>query len=183
MFYKAAKGGKDTFDRLCSSATCSRKTHRWPLSFLYGIINLTITNSHIIHQHKEGGQAISKWNFTTNLVEDLCVPWACKSLQTPTLSRELRCLIMIAFSLSGNQQAEEPYAKGERRKRLCYLSLSTSVEHQDPHCVCWVSSAHQRHPPQPCVSSLLPVKGRVSTNFFLVGNGLLYNHGQFSNFQ
>lgn len=51
MFYNATKGGVNTFDRLCSSATCCRKTRRWPLSFFYGIINLAITNSHIIHQH------------------------------------------------------------------------------------------------------------------------------------
>ena len=48
-FYNATKGGVDTFDQMCSVNFCSRKTRRWPLCILYGMLNAANVNSYIIY--------------------------------------------------------------------------------------------------------------------------------------
>jgi hypothetical protein len=35
QFYNSTKGGVDTFDQMCHSFTCSRKTRHWPLRIFY----------------------------------------------------------------------------------------------------------------------------------------------------
>lgn len=49
MFYNQTKGGVDTFDQICSNMSCSRKTNRWPMTMLYGILNMAFVNSYVIY--------------------------------------------------------------------------------------------------------------------------------------
>ncbi|KAL7846700.1 hypothetical protein SRHO_G00216800 [Serrasalmus rhombeus] len=47
-FYNQTKGGVDTLDQMCAHYSCSRKTKRWPLCVLYGMMNAGVINSWII---------------------------------------------------------------------------------------------------------------------------------------
>nr|CAI5847272.1 unnamed protein product [Callosobruchus analis] len=51
IFYNKTKGGVDAFDQMCGSRSCSRKTRRWPLCILYGMLNMACINSWIIFNH------------------------------------------------------------------------------------------------------------------------------------
>lgn len=48
-YYNKTKGAVDTFDQMCSSYSCSRKTNRWQLYLFYGILNAATINAWIIH--------------------------------------------------------------------------------------------------------------------------------------
>ena len=48
-YYNSTKGGVDSFDQLCGTYTCSRRTKRWPLCTFYSIINAATVNVWITH--------------------------------------------------------------------------------------------------------------------------------------
>lgn len=49
LFYNSTKSGTDTFDQLCSLYTVARKTNRWPLRILYGMLDQAGVNSMILY--------------------------------------------------------------------------------------------------------------------------------------
>jgi len=48
MFYNSTKGGTDTFDQLCKSYTTARITNRWPMRFLYDMLDRAGINAFIL---------------------------------------------------------------------------------------------------------------------------------------
>lgn len=51
IFYYQINGGVDTFDQMCCSMSCSRKTNRWHMAVFYGMLNLSFVNSYVIYCH------------------------------------------------------------------------------------------------------------------------------------
>ncbi|CAG5100653.1 Protein of unknown function [Cotesia congregata] len=50
--YNKTKSGTDTFDQLCKLHTVARATKRWPVRFLFGMLDQAIVNSRILHISK-----------------------------------------------------------------------------------------------------------------------------------
>jgi len=95
-FYNATKGGVDTFDQMCSVSSCSRKTRRWPLCILYGMLKVACINPYITHceNREERRMAqISRREYILELGKALITRRAQRRLATPTLSRQLHTLI------------------------------------------------------------------------------------------
>lgn len=93
MYYNQTKGGVDTLDQMCSVMTCSRKTNRWPMALLYGMINIACINSFIIYSHNvssKGEKVQSRKKFMRNLYMSLTSSFMRKRLEAPTLKRYLR---------------------------------------------------------------------------------------------
>ncbi|KAL7646076.1 UNVERIFIED_CONTAM: hypothetical protein RMT77_002977 [Armadillidium vulgare] len=69
-YYNHTKGGVDTFDQMCASSSCGRKTRRWPLCVFYGMINACVINSYIIHNEnmiRTGGTKMTRRGFMSEL--------------------------------------------------------------------------------------------------------------------
>ena len=95
-FYNATKGGVDTFDQMCAVSSCSRKTRRWPLCVMYGMLNGACINSYIIsceNREERRLAKISRREYILELGKSLITPWAQRRLSAPTLSRKLHSLI------------------------------------------------------------------------------------------
>lgn len=146
MFYNATKGGVDTFDQLCGTTSCSRKTRRWPLCIFYGILNIAFSNTHAIHTMKEGQQAQSRRDFGLALAEELCRPWALKRLQEHmTLSRNLKNTISETFSVTEPVPHSLLIAnKADKRKRcfICPRNINVKTRIVCPSCYNWVCPRH-----------------------------------------
>lgn len=93
IYYNQTKGGVDTLDQMCSLMSCSRKTNRWPMALLYGMVNIACINSYIIYSHNvnnKGEKPLSRKNFMKNLSLGLSSPFMRRRLEYPTLKRYLR---------------------------------------------------------------------------------------------
>nr|ABZ85926.1 transposase [Macdunnoughia crassisigna] len=118
MYYNQTKGGVDTLDQMCSVMTCSRKTNRWPMALLYGMINIACINSFIIYSHNvssKGEKVQSRKNFMRNLYMSLTSSFMRKRLEAPTLKRYLRDNIsnILPNEVPGtsDDSTEEPVTK------------------------------------------------------------------------
>lgn len=90
QFYNSTQGGVDLFDQISAQMSCSRKTRRWPLCVVYGMLNTTIINSWIVYKEKSTN-GYTRRNFAKALVNELGKEWIKKILQNPsppTLSRK-----------------------------------------------------------------------------------------------
>lgn len=55
-YFNKAKGGVNVSDNMCGRYSCSRKTWRWPLSLLEGMINIAVINAIILRNTKQNLQ-------------------------------------------------------------------------------------------------------------------------------
>lgn len=146
MFYNQTKGGVDSFDQMCSSMSCSRKTNRWPMAVLYGILNMAFVNSFIIYGHnmiKNKEKPLNRREFMKRLSTELVTPWMEKRLEAPTLKSSVReniSQILIKPTGSSNElQAEEPEPKKRKYCAFCSYKkkrMSKLVCHKCKKSVC-----------------------------------------------
>lgn len=87
MFYNQTKGSVDTFDQMCSSMSCWRKTNRWPMTMFYLILNIAFVNSYIIYTHNvlsKGEKPLNRKEYMKKLSTELSIPWMRHRLEIPT---------------------------------------------------------------------------------------------------
>ena len=79
--YNSTKGAVDTFDRLTSYYTCSRKTLRWPMRVFYFIVDAACLNASVLlpmrnHQWQDEvtKKHDSRWLYLLKLGEQLVMP-------------------------------------------------------------------------------------------------------------
>ncbi|XP_068250789.1 uncharacterized protein [Palaemon carinicauda] len=70
MFYNATKGGVDTFDQMCSTSSCIRKSRRWPMTLFYGILNIIMVNSYILYTSMPFTKPVPKKNLPLRWQQD-----------------------------------------------------------------------------------------------------------------
>nr|CAI5857770.1 unnamed protein product [Callosobruchus analis] len=124
IFYNKTKGGVDAFDQMCGSRCCSRKTRRWPLCILYGMLNMACINSWIIFNHNSqrmGKKIISRKKFMIQLHEQLTRPWLERRIKLPTLQRSLKNMIGELFEIP---QQENQEGSSVTKRTTCYICPS-----------------------------------------------------------
>lgn len=125
MYYNQTKGGVDTFDQMCSSMSCSRKTNRWPMTIFYGILNITFVNSYVIYCHNmlsKQEKPLNRREYMKMLSTQLSEPWMKERLVAPTLPKRVRDNIENILQKPAEQNSrneEEPPAKKRRYCALC----------------------------------------------------------------
>ncbi|XP_064094353.1 piggyBac transposable element-derived protein 4-like [Macrobrachium nipponense] len=102
-YYNETKGGVDTFDQMCATYNCSRKTNRWPLCVFFGMVNASIINSWIIYkannptlQRKE----LHRRKFMHGLALQLIKPSAQERMNNPSQHRQVKLAIRQVCSLN-----------------------------------------------------------------------------------
>lgn len=137
MTYNATKGSVDTFDQLCQSANCGRKTKRWPLCFFYNMLNIAVINAFVIYVHNyyrtKNDKPLSRQRFMIKLHEDLCADWQRQRLSEPKLSRELRNSIIKVLGIE-NPRAVVENLKG--RRTYCSFCDWKKKRMSDNYCSC-----------------------------------------------
>ena len=76
MYYNAAKGGVDGFDKIIALHSVSRKTNRWPMSIFYGMINIAVANAWIIFKGRPHERVCYKQDFMQNIALTMASDWA-----------------------------------------------------------------------------------------------------------
>ena len=139
MFYNATKGGVDTFDQLCANTSCIRSTRRWPLCFFFNIINMSFTNSYIMHQVQvRRGPKLSRHQFGLQLVDHLTRMWAVSRLQMKSLPRELRYTIGSVFAVDPEISADTDSGQddmGAKKRNRCQMCPRSSNKKSRVTCV------------------------------------------------
>lgn len=102
-YYNETKGGVDTFDQMCATYSCSRKTNRWPMCVFYGILNMSVINSWIIYSsnNNDTDRAIrNQRKYMHDLALELIKPSAYERMMTPTQHRLVKNAIRQVCSIS-----------------------------------------------------------------------------------
>ncbi|CAK1579834.1 unnamed protein product [Parnassius mnemosyne] len=126
MYYNQTKGGVDTFDQMCSSMSCSRKTNRWPMSMFYGILNIAFVNSYVIYCHNilaKNEKPLNRRGYMKKLSAQLSESWMKERLEAPTLPKHVRDNIANILPKpvvqNDTDNEEEPPAKKRRYCTFC----------------------------------------------------------------
>lgn len=143
-FYNKNKGGVDVFDRLCKNYSTSRSTKRWPVTVLFGLLNIVGINSFILWRNNvednktktterkrsrsastsslsDTRKTILRKEFLRRLSVKILLPyWKKRLTDTPTLMNETKEIIKSAISLEEEHPTMPPPppspAKKERRE-------------------------------------------------------------------
>lgn len=127
MFYNATKGGVDTFDQICAALTCSRKTRRWPVCVFYGILNIVVNNSFIIHQNISGNTRYNRRQYSMELAMGLGRNWAHNRLGNRRyLPRDVTSLICSVFEVQEPEDDLQDTPKRSEKRKRCPLCPSGS---------------------------------------------------------
>ena len=101
--YNGTRGGVDTFDQMCARYTCSRKTKRWPLCIMYGLVNAAVVNSYVIcnEMRKRDGQTeLSRREYLIELAEEMIRPWAEERMSFKWMHRSTLMTIRTVFGFN-----------------------------------------------------------------------------------
>lgn len=91
LFYNATKGGVDVFDQLCHNKSVSRRTKRWPLRVLYGMLDGGAVNSYVIFKaNGTNTKNMPRRKFLLQLGEELTKAHMKRRLQIKNLPHILR---------------------------------------------------------------------------------------------
>ena len=127
MFYNATKGGVDSFDQICSSMTCSRKTRRWPVCIFYGLLNIVTNNSFYIHQNLPGHKLYNRRQYAMDLAMELSRDWALSRLAKKRyMPRDVTALICSVFEVQEPEDDVQDAPKRSDKRHRCPLCPSSS---------------------------------------------------------
>lgn len=145
-FYNSTKGAVDTFDQMCGSMSCSRKTQRWPLCYFYGILNMAIINSYAIYVHnsvKQGQKPTSRRCFVKDVSEKLTEPWLRKRREMPTLKRCLKRKITEVLGETPTIDTAGPSGTQKKVCGYCDYKKRRMTRFQCRHCKKYMCMDHR----------------------------------------
>jgi len=93
LFYGTNKTGTDSFDKKCHDYTVVRRTNRWPVRMMYGILDQAAVNSHILFCLNESNKIMLRHEYQLNLAMALVTPYMSQRLTQPTLRLSVRHMI------------------------------------------------------------------------------------------
>lgn len=143
MYYNQTKGGVDTFDQMCSTMSCARKTNRWPMTMFYGILNIAFVNSYVIYCHNvlaKQEKPLNRREYMKKLSTQVTTPWMMNRLEAPTLPRHVRGNIenIIPKPVAQDPTNDEEETSAKKRR---YCSYCTSKKKE---CQRWPALSAKR---------------------------------------
>lgn len=133
--YNETKYGVDTFDQMCSTMSCSRKTKRWPLCVFYGMINMATINSFVVlnrAQCARGNPGIKRSVFMEQLHDQLLTPWLEERLKVPTLRRTVK-LDILSVLKEDERVPATPHV--EKKRTTCKFCPSKKRRMTQNYCL------------------------------------------------
>lgn len=156
LFYNDNKGGTDAFDKKCHDYSVVRKTCRWPVRFMYGILDQAGVNAHILFCLNESNSLMTRHEFQLDLAMALVKPLMLKRLTAPTLQLSVRHMIE-SFSTYEERPEEQDICdeiqdnKLDKPKR-CLLCKSSCDKKTSSFCVRCCKPMCRAHTAKVCVA-------------------------------
>lgn len=117
--YNRTKGGVDTMNQIIRTRTCKRKTRRWTLRYMFGVIDMACHNAFILH--KQNGGNMTRFKFLKEIAENLTEPYMRQRLDDPRITKKLKASIKIFLNLPPEEEAEVPQQPLGRPPGRCYI--------------------------------------------------------------
>jgi len=140
-FYNDTKGGTDSFDQKCHQYTTARKTFRWPVRILYGMLDQGNVNSFILYNLNQSNSPMKRMEYIMELSMQLVKPLLVKRLATPTLRISLRSMIQdflragdIPEEMDIRHEFLDNKMSKQKRCNLCPSSLDRKTFYKCLRC-------------------------------------------------
>lgn len=121
-FYNSTKGAVDTFDQMCGSMSCNRKTQRWPLCYFFGMLKMTIINSYVIYADNtisNKKKPLSRRLYVKEISKKLTDAWLLRQrYETPTLTLCLKRKIAEVLGETSLVDEAQP-SESRKKKKNC----------------------------------------------------------------
>lgn len=134
--YNSTKGAVDTLDKMCGDMSCSRKTRRWPLCVLYGMMNIAFVNAYVIYcmnNIRLGNKPLNRKAFMKQLCKELTEPQMRRRLETTNMRRNTRSEICELLGIP--VAPEGPPVPGTRKTCFyCPASIRRMTTSYCTHC-------------------------------------------------
>lgn len=134
VHYNQTKGGVDTFDQMCSSMCCNRKTRRWPMVIFYDMINIACINSYIIYTTntlKLNKKPMNRYQYMIELSNCLADSWLRERLKIKTLRRDIRTDIASILNLPEETETADYL---EKKRKTCFYCPSRKRRMTSTYC-------------------------------------------------
>ena len=93
LAYNKYKGATDAMDKNCYNYSTARRTRRWPLRFVYNMLDIAGLNACILYHLNAENPQLKRSMFTKNLARALIEPMLRRRLQQSTLRFSLKKII------------------------------------------------------------------------------------------
>jgi hypothetical protein len=125
VFYNQEKCGVDSHDQMCSLYTTARKTNRWPMRLLYGMIDSPALNAFVIFtenvpnfgEHKKH----MRQKFLKELALALIIPHARQSLEEQKTAQDVKQAIRSCGILPAPSPATSTTQRHSTQPKRCYI--------------------------------------------------------------
>ena len=96
--------------------------------FFYGMVNIAVNNSYIVHTHRPENNKLSRRKFGTDLAMSLCRPHANVRLQQAKyLPRDVVCAIVSAFNLPDPADTVNRHKQKSNKRHRCKICPSNAT--------------------------------------------------------
>lgn len=158
LFYNDNKGGVDVFDLLCHNKTTARKTRRWTMRYMYGLLDASGINAYVLY--KDNGGTNSRSNFLKSLAFGLVEGEMKDRITRKNLPKELRITmeqILTHFGSDIPRSAAQPETISKKSGRCFLCSRKEDRKSSFECCVCSkpVCKDHRKNICQSCHNSLV----------------------------
>lgn len=146
QFYNSTKGGVDSIDKLCHQYSVSRKTRRWPLCMLYGLLNIVGVNTLVLlngSEAKDKERVSNRRLYLKKLALSLMQPYMRERLTWPTLPVYLRENIKGILKESGPDETQEEKQTNSGRCSFCARSRDRKSRTRCNKCKKFICADHQ----------------------------------------
>lgn len=139
LHYNETKGGTDCFDQLCHSSTVSRKTNRWPLRVLFGMLDQAAVNARILLKCKRvnsgDDRSVTAISCLQNLALYLVTPHLRQRYTMGTIRTELKLGIAGILGLNTPQSdTQRIHLPHKKRCLLCNRKQDKKTKTACPSC-------------------------------------------------
>lgn len=125
-FYNSTKAVTDTFHQMCREYSTARVCNRWPMRFLFGMLDQGGINSFILYALVEANSKMARYEFLETLAVNLITSFVKRRLHAITIPRQLR---MLMENVIGVEETSESHShdltdyKLEKRVRCRFCTV------------------------------------------------------------
>ncbi|KRY41009.1 PiggyBac transposable element-derived protein 4 [Trichinella spiralis] len=140
VFYNKTKSGVDRADQLAQCYNTARKSQRWPLAIFFHLLNVSVINACVIHQHNSGESGKRK-NFIKNIAFELLQPYLRSRLDCKSLTEKLR--LQIDAHLPGPSTTQDTGIEIKKKRcKFCPRKEDRKTKTVCSECASHICSFH-----------------------------------------
>ncbi|KRZ83916.1 PiggyBac transposable element-derived protein 4 [Trichinella sp. T8] len=144
VFYNKTKSGVDHADQLAQCYNTARKSQRWPLAKFFHLLNVSVINACVIHQHNSGESSKRK-NFIKNIAFELLQPYLRSRLDCKNLTKKLRLQIDTHLPDPGPSTTQDTGIEIKKKRcKFCPRKEDIKTKTVCSECASHICSFHSK---------------------------------------